>query len=167
MELSEYRKKVIECIANPECDDIVLNNNIEHATILIEQMFIHGVEKISLLSTSLDSRLYAKENVISAIKEFLSKDNTTLNIVTEESICPQKNHELLVVFKQFENKVNCKKSEKWLSDQYNYNFLIADDATYRFEEDKKNHEASAGFHDTVIVEKLTRIFNNINKLAVS
>lgn len=166
MDLQEYQKRVIECIHNPECDEVILNHNIEHATVLIEQMFIHAVQTINLLSISLDSRLYAKDNVVSAIKEFLTKDGTTLNIVTEEKICSNGNAKLLEIFKEFKGKVTCKEAKSWLSAQYSYNFLIADDATYRFEADKKNHKASAGFHDATIVGKLSGIFKAINDLAV-
>ena len=165
MTLEEYKKKVIECISNPECEDVILNNNIQHATILIEQIFRHATHTVKLLSVSLDAALYNQTNVLDAMRDFLKKETTRLEIVTEKEICSKSNAALLGILDKYKAQVGCKIAEPWLSKQYKYNFLTSDDSTYRFEGDKNKHEATAEFHNKSHVLKLNSVFDKIYELA--
>ena len=165
MTLEEYEKKVIECISNPECEDVILNNNIQHATILIEQMFKHATQRVRLLSVSLDAALYNKKNVLDAISNFLSTEGTNLEIVTEKNICVKNNAKLLSILNKHKKQVGRRVAEPWLSKQYKYNFLVSDDSTYRFEGDKSKHEATAEFHNQDYALKLNKVFDKIYELA--
>ncbi|SMM99513.1 hypothetical protein SPONN_646 [uncultured Candidatus Thioglobus sp.] len=165
MTLYEYEKKVIECIVDPACTEVILNNDIYHATILIEQMFKHATQKVKLLSVSLDSRLYSQKNVLDAMRGFLQKQYTSLDIVTEQEICPESNVALLKILDKFKTKISAKIAEPWLSEQYEYNFLVADESTYRFEGDKNKHEATVEFHNKEYTLKLNNVFDKIYKLA--
>ncbi len=165
MTLEEYEKKVIECASNPECVEVILNNDIRHATILIEQMFKHATRTVKLLSVSLNAALYNQTNVLNAMRVFLAKENTRLEIVTEKEICSENNKELLNILNECKDKVGRNVAQPWLSNQYKYNFLVSDNSTYRFEGDKNKHEATAEFHNKKRASKLNKVFDKIYELA--
>ncbi len=163
----EYKKKVIECAANSECTEVILNNDIRHAAILIEQMFKRARHDVKLLAASLDSALYSQVNVLNAMRDFLAKENTRLEIVTEKEIRSEDNKELLSILDECKDKVGRNVAQPWLSDQYKYNFLVSDNSTYRFERDKNKHEATVEFHNNKRASKLNEVFGKIYGLAKS
>ncbi|MDC9726798.1 MAG: hypothetical protein PSN35_03040 [Candidatus Thioglobus sp.] len=161
MNTKDYEKKVVECL-NAQQNEIILNCNIDHAEILIKQMFLNAAHTVNLLSNKLDANLYERNDIVDAIRRFLNREGTTLNIAIEGNM-DQGSIQLIGLLENHD--INPVRIPDWLKEQYKYNFITMDDTGYRFETDREKHEAVVNFGDTQQTEKLNNIFNTILNLA--
>ncbi|SFV87026.1 hypothetical protein MNB_SUP05-SYMBIONT-4-396 [hydrothermal vent metagenome] len=159
MNIKKYENKVIECL-NAQQDDIILNSDINHAGILIKQIFLNAVHTVNLLSNKLDAQLYERVEIINAIRSFLNRGGK-LNVAIEGDI-DKKSTNMQKLLAEY--KIQPTVVPGWLKKQYEYNFLTMDDTGYRFEGSREEHKASVNFGDKNQTEKLNAIFNKIVEL---
>lgn len=156
MNIEKYENKVIEYL-NAQQDDIILNSDINHAGILIKQIFLNAVHTVNLLSNKLDAELYERVEIINAIQSFLNRGGK-LNVAIEGKIDKNSTNiqELLT-----KHGIQPTVVPDWLQKQYEYNFLTMDDTGYRFESSREEHKASVNFGDKNQTKKLNAIFDRI------
>jgi hypothetical protein len=151
MSLEDYHQQVRDAIARRNGRPI-LNSNIEHATIIIQEAFNYAKKSIRILSSRLDPACYAQPGVIDAAKVFLADPDHRAQILVESELWdPQDHfewdkHPLLDALANYRERLELRLVPRdWIA-SYTYNFLIMDDYGYRFEADRSLPTAVAAFY---------------------
>lgn len=160
-----YREQVAKVMGGTQ-KDVVFNGTLEHACIVVEQAFIAAKSHIRILTDKLDCDCYGREGVRHAMRTFLGKPGTKLDILIENADAASSIYARAFTKEAAElagARVYVAHVPETLSRTYSFNFLIVDDVAFRFEEDRRVPVAAvAGGPDHADgVENLTRIFEAI------
>ena len=80
----EYKKAVKESAEN-KSEDLIPNGGVEHAQVVIENLFNIARKNINIFSGQLNHKVYAVDNIVSSIDRFFNKTKGTLRILLQEN----------------------------------------------------------------------------------
>ena len=162
MTLEEYRERV-EALARARQGEPVFNGSVEHAAVIVENMFFHSNERVRILTGKLNPRAYGPDKVMEEVKLFLAEPKHKLEILIEEA---DKVSLVVNPFYAFVSKFeNCqiRVVSNEVQSAYDFHFLVMDNDSYRFEADKGDCQAVAAFGDAKGAKNLGRIFDALWK----
>lgn len=162
---------LVRHLAETHDAEIISNSSIEHASVLIGEMFQRGSGEAQIFTGSLNPALYAREEIVSAIGTYLSNSASQLRILIQDATEGESNASI------FKEKVKDSLGESVLSrievktagsfgkDQP-YHFTTVGDTAFRFEPDRNKHEAFASFGRPDTVKKINKVFESFWKEAI-
>ena len=156
--MESYRDRV-EKLARDRDGKPIYNGSLDHAEIIVENMFAHAKSDVCILTGHLNARVYGPAPVMEQARLFLSNPQHTVKLLIEEpEKIEWKEHPFLHEFSDNEN-VEIRKIPKNLQDSYDFHFLVMDDDSYRYEGDKTKYSAIAAFGDKKGAANIREIFN--------
>ena len=164
MSLDNYRERVRE-LALKRDGEPIYNGSLDHAGIIVEQMFVSAHDQVSILTGALNARVYGTASVIEKVDIFLAGSDTTVRILVEANEDQITDHPFFERLSKHMGKGDLEVKrvpENW-QEFYEYIFLVMDDDSFRFEEDKTKHAAIAAFGDKEGGHHLTEIFDSLWK----
>ena len=161
MNLNEYKRYVRE-LARKRDGQTFYNASMDHASVVIENLFAIADSRIDVLTGSFNPRVYGREAVVEEAKLFLasSRDNHLRVILERGSELDNKYHPLLRACAHFPNLKVCTAPED-IQEQYGFHFVLVDDDSYRFERDKNTPSAIASFGDAESAKILDTAYEKI------
>lgn len=164
MKLEDYKRQ-IKSAAKTRDGSPVYNGSVEHASILAEAMFEHANQYVSVLSESLNARVYGGDDVMEQAELFLADPDHRVRVVVEDgSEANRRGHPFFEKFSSYPN-VEFRTIAPDLAALYQFNFIVMDDDSYRFEGDKRECTAVAAFGDKSNAEALSKSFERLWNLA--
>lgn len=164
-QLDAYREMVKD-LAWRRSGEPIFNASMEHASVVVQTLFSTAQESLSILTGSLNPRVYGREAVVTEAKLFLtiSHRNSLRIILENDSEIDRRRHPLLIACSNFTN-IELRVAPPEVQDRYDFHFLVADADCYRLEGDKNRPLATARFGDAEGAENLNRIFDILWKVS--
>lgn len=158
MNLIEYEKHVRSLAAKRDGRP-VYNASVEHAAVVIENLFSNAMTRIDILSRACDARVFGRMAVVEEARLFLasSAENRLRIILEQDSPRNRKIHPFFQMCSDMPN-VELRIASQGVQDQYGFHFVVMDDDSYRFEDDKTKSSAIAAFGHKEGAENLTGIY---------
>lgn len=166
-ELQEYREKVFSAAEQRDGSEPIFNGTLEHASVVMEAMFKHANERISILTGWLNPDVYAQLHVLVAARDFvLYHERAKVEILIEEYDEWMINvHPLILVLNRVAGErtdaIQVKGVPRSVVDSYNYHFMVMDDDCFRYEDDRNKPAAIALFGNRDSAMHLRGIFDVI------
>jgi hypothetical protein len=158
-----YSEYVERKATGTDPSDVILNRSSAHAAVVTEAIFRHARERVRLLTNQLSADVYGDGNVVNAAQAFLTDHPTAkLEILAERPI-DRATHPLLSALDAggVGGRVTLGFIPPQLSRDYDFNFAVADDGTYRFEKTRDNREAIVQFRSPNLGPTLHGIFESL------
>ena len=159
MELHSYREQVLEC-AKTRDGSPIYNRSIEHAAIVVEQLFANANSNVNLLTGKLEARVYGGEQVREQAALFLAHPSRNLRILIEDKDAVTMQHPFFKQFQSLDNVQVCPVHDH-LQKLYKFHFMVTDNNCYRFESDKGDSAAVASFGAEAVATNLRGVFDSI------
>lgn len=140
------------------------NRDMAHASIVVSTAFRHAKESIGLLSHELDPLLYGAPSFDRALNEFL-EGGGRLDILVESNI--HDDHPIWTHKEKWPGQVSIRRIPQDVVDNYQFNFMVVDDAGFRFEADRVNPHALVYFNlgpndeESWMLPRLKEIFGTL------
>jgi hypothetical protein len=170
-ELKVYREAVtaaMEAASNPSAltpHDVIYNRSAEHAAIIVEHLFRAAKERVMIVSSRLDTKVYGVPEVIDAATSFLNNNpSARIDVLIETDVDSEAHPWLSALRAVDKNRVSVTRLPSTLVARYKYNFAVADGRHYRIEQDREKFDAFAQFGNREIGKELVTTFNSL-KLA--
>lgn len=176
--IKEYREAVAY-FAEFRKADIIHNLGNEHAGIIFTNLFNQSHDQLRIVAGSLTSQISQTDEYLSALKGFLSKEDTKLYIILDSIIDHSgnknnselenfKSSRLSELLKDFQNKVKITLSSKRFYINIDnkpkpIHFAVGDDSMYRLETDIKQRQAECSFNDPTFAKILSDSFDELYK----
>ena len=158
--MEEYREKV-ERLARERSGEPFFNSSIEHAAVIVEQIFRSAKKDVCIITERLNGHVFGREEVVREAKSFLSDGTHSLKILMEEGASVLSPGHPLVEEMRRHSNVEVRKLDPSVTAKLDYHFLVMDDDSYRFEPDKNKWEAVAVFGDSKGAQNLGSIFASL------
>lgn len=156
---------MVEALAKSGSSDIIDNSSIDHAAILIKNMFAYATASVDLFTGCLIKSVYEREDIKDAGRAFISRGGK-IRILVQDKDAEKKleNHEFIRAarnscdnnksgnFTVFKLKADVAKNIK-------AHFLVMDKKGYRYEPDHSKYEAVACFNNSDIASSLSGLFD--------
>ena len=163
--MDKYRKEV-KNLADSNSSNIIPNSSIEHAAVLIENLFSHAHHSIRIFSGNLNPKVYNKREVICAADKFLSRDTSEaakkLEIIVQNEIeiGDGDENKLYDLCKKYESICEIKLADEQ-GKSVESHFIVTDKTAYRLEPDRNKHVAFACFNNPDSACELDRFFEEM------
>ncbi len=166
MTLEEYRE-FVRSRAMKRNGQVIYNESIEHASIVVENLFKSAEEKIVVLSGSLNPRVYGRDEVVKEAELFLasSTENKLQIILEQDSKKLRDVHPFFITCSRFRN-LEVRVATPKVQDQYTFHFVAVDEDSYRFESDKNLPAAVAAFGDRGGATNLSDIHSQLWNMCI-
>ena len=161
MSLAEYREYV-RSLALERDGQPIYNASVEHASVVIENLFAEARRKVDVLSGSFNVRVYGRASVVEEAKLFLASSvNNRLRIILEED-SPEARaiHPFFKACSELP-RVELRVAPQDVQELYGFHFVLMDDDSYRFESDKTKASAVAAFGHQQGAENLDAIYESL------
>ena len=158
----EYKKAVKESAEN-KSEDLIPNGGVEHAQVVIENLFNIARKNINIFSGQLNHKVYAVDNIVSSIDRFFNKTKGTLRILLQEKDVTLENNDLIKLCREFSGRSEIKVVTDQEDKKRNNHFITVDDKAYRYEPDKNLTDAIVCFNAKEFVVKVNKVFNDLFK----
>lgn len=139
-----YSRKLQKALQNKKPFS-TYNKDLLHAAEIIIYGFSYAEKEIYLLSNRLVPELYGDPRLHTALHNFLSRDNTELHILVEQTL--SSDHPIVGVIRPFKDKIKLGRIPQESVEAYDFNFMLLDDFGYRFEYDRNGYSAIASFYE--------------------
>lgn len=159
--VNEYREKVRR-LARERSGEPFFNASEDHAAIIVENMFRLADSDVSIFTSHLAPRIYARDHCVEWARIFLSDDT---------------DHRLRIICKEGELKAlkanpffNAVRASRGLHvraldddahSQIAQRFMVADEDCFRFEPDHSKCQAVAAFGSAELTSDLRRAFSGL------
>lgn len=154
---AQYRSEVISAAREMKGTPI-FNASLTHATVVVEALFTFAKINVSILSGSLNPKVYGGYEIVSHALGFVRKPHSELNILLEETALELYRYNPFVqILKDFP-RVEFRLIPEEKQSRYTYHFVVADSSCYRFEQNRDFPTAVAAFGDEHIGGNLGRAF---------
>ncbi len=164
--LKRYREDVMRAALRRDGHPIY-NGSLEHAEVLVEQLFASANSQVSVFTGKLNPRVFASRRVLEKVGEFLGKAGCKVRILIDDpDAVDWLDHGFVRHFRQSDD-LTFKRLDEDVSSKINFHFIVADDDCYRFESDKHKPEAIASFGDKVGGERLSGVFQELWNEAIA
>lgn len=166
--MNNYRE-LVERLAKTNSSERIPNATIDHATVLIENLFAHAHEKVRILSGQLNKDVYGASEILGKARTFLrgecgvsNEGKKRLEILLQEPQLDIGENPLVRMCKEepeFSNicEVKCISDAK--DREISCHFIVADGKAWRFEPDKRTPAAIACFNEPEIGKQLDEMFD--------
>ena len=158
-------KNEVKKLAKQRDGQPIYNGSVEHAAVIVENMFAHAHDRMSILTGKLQARVFGREEVREQAALFLADPRNKLQILIEEDVALTFEHPFLEQFWRDSN-VEVRHVPPDQQEAYNYHFLVMDGDSYRFEKDKDEPTAVAAFGDAEAAHNLEDIFEYLWENAI-
>lgn len=158
----DYREEIREAIIAMDGRP-VYNRSLEHAAIIIEEMFGLAKDEVKLFTGRLNADVYGTPPVIDRAKEFLVGSGHKVRILIEEQVDEGelRRHPFIRSMSRFDNlEIRRLRLEEYDPD---FHMMLVDQRSYRFEPDKRQFEAVATFGDPATTKHLNGLFEQLWK----
>ncbi len=164
MSLASYRQ-LVKKLATERDGTPVYNGSLDHAAIIVENMFANAQSYIGILTGKLNPRVYGVEEVVEQARLFLAEPNHKLEILLEDKgAAVTRDHPFYAAFLDFSN-VSIRTVPPEMSTLFDFHLLVMDNDSYRFESDKRQSAAVADFGDVTGGKNLRDIFDQLWSVA--
>lgn len=154
---------LVEAAAVCKNGDPFLNSSLAHAAVIVERIIADAYHSVSILSRSLDPKVYGRNRTLDTTSRFLDEAPRRMRILVEEgNESAHAENPFLNKFKDRPN-VEIRIVPRLLQEKYKFHFLVADHESYRFEPDKTKSAAIVAFGHTEVADKLERVFGTLWK----
>jgi hypothetical protein len=142
------------------------NGTLRHAGMIVDAMFRHAKKRVRILTGELNARAYGTPYVIDSALQFLANSDHSLEIIFEGQFDDgeARRHPLLAMIGTDANVILYRLREDQRANVKSH-FALMDDASYRYEADKRRPSAIAAFNDKTFAEQLTSIFEALRDKA--
>lgn len=166
-QIDEYRE-IIKRFAIKRTNVRIPNGLPQHATILIETMFLNATAEMRIFTKELNKDVFGGTAILSAVKKFLSKPYSNLKILLQvpQGLEWTKEHPLFQVFSDFQDKnilhgaVLIKSASGSYSKNDANHFTVMDNDGFRYETDHCSCKAIANFNEPNTAKKLIDVFDS-------
>lgn len=157
---SDYRSEVF--VAARERRGVpIYNASLEHASVVIEALFNTADRNVSILTGSLNPKVYGGYDIVSQALAFASKPASELYVLLEENDEDLYQYNPFVqILKKFD-KVEFRHIPKAVQGRYEFHFMVADCDSYRFEQNRNSPVAVAAFGHSEGGDNLCSVFNSL------
>ena len=158
-----YRAR-IEALAEKRAGEPIYNDSIEHAAIILQNIFSHARHSVKILTGQLNRDAYARRGIVEEVKRFIEDDTHRLQILFEtESLVAEKKiyHHPFLREIAGSDRVQLRHVPQGLQQMYNFHFVLMDEDSYRFEPDKAEFGAVAAFGDKDGGKNLAHLFSTL------
>ncbi len=124
------------------------NESIDHASIVVENLFRSARKSIDVLSGDMNPRVFGRNEVIEEANLFLiSNPEHKIRVILEKDLPNAR--KIHPFFKKFGNLPNVELhiAPAELQARYNFHFIVVDEDCYRFENDRTLPAAVVAFGD--------------------
>ena len=158
MNLVEYELHVRSLAAKSDGTPLY-NESVEHAAIVIENLFAHADDSVDILSGFCNARVFGRATVVEEAQLFLATASTNkLRIILEKNLPEDRTiHPFFQMCATMPN-VELRIAPEKLQERYGFHFIVADKRNYRYEDDKTQPAAIAAFGNRTGAENLTEIY---------
>jgi hypothetical protein len=158
--MEDYIERVMR-VAAERRGEPVFNGSIDHARVIATAMFKHAKKSVDIFSGELNARVYGPDNVLDEAEFFLTNTDHKVRILLERMPDgSETNHPFFKRFMKREN-LSVKLLPSFASERIPFHLMVADQDSYRFEEDKKNVAAIAAWGDKSGGQHLSSIFDKL------
>lgn len=161
-----YREH-IQKLRKEESAELFLNAGPDHATVVSAELFLSAQKIVRIVSRNLSEEVTGREEYLSALETYLSKDETKLEIIltdyNPESYNASRISRVLSRYNKG-NKGNIElrqSSSKIKYDGWEANFMIVDETAYRLELNTDKRKAVGSFNEPGRVEQLQVVFEKL------
>ena len=161
---SDYVRRVDELARI--CDGTPFYNaSLGHAAVIVERMMADACKSVSILSRSLEPRVYGRSRVLRETLRFLDRRHCEMRIILEGKYPDVlKGNDFLERFADHAS-VSVRFMPEQEQARYKFHFLVADGESYRIEADKSKSSAIVAFGHQEGASNLERIFEVLWNLA--
>ena len=161
LRLETFRERV-ERAASARNGEPIYNGSLEHAAVIVEMMFGNAHKNVDILTGRLNARIYARDRVVEQARLFLVDHSHKVRILIEEDVGDDElmNHPFLAGRTGARN-VEVHRLDAGMRDGVPFHLLVMDGDSYRFEQDKRVHEAVAAFGNETVAANLQHIFDTV------
>ena len=161
---SDYVRRVNElariCDGTP-----FFNASLGHAAVIVERIMADACTSVSILSGSLEPRVYGRSRVLRETMKFLDRRHCAMRIILEgEYPDVLRDNAFLERFTDHPS-VSLRFMPEREQARYKFHFLVADGESYRIEADKTKSSAVVAFGHLQGASNLERIFGILWDLA--
>lgn len=155
--MEQYRK-FVKKRAEEKSAELIPNGGIEHAEVLVNNLFKCAKDTVRVFTGSLNQNVYATASVLDNARKFLSEPHRHLEILIQNEGDVSESNQLITLCN--DNKLSqC--TIKYVSTEdtsVSSHFVVADDFAYRLEPDRARYSAVACFNDKSTSSKLSNFF---------
>lgn len=163
----ENYRKLVKKLADEGSSDLIPNGGVEHAEVLIENIFYHAKNTVRVFTGRLNARVYGAKDIVDNAKEFLQLDkNNKLQILIQEysddDLKQFASHNLITMCKeQFDDMCEIKAVNDADDKNVDSHFVVMDEIGYRFEPNKEKPTAIGCFNDAEKAKILNQMFDKM------
>lgn len=159
--MDEY-SQLVRALALKRDGQPLYNASIDHASVVIENLFKSARRKIDILSGDLNPRVYGRNEVVQEAMLFLiSNPEHRIRVLLEKDLAEaRKLHPFFKMFSEFAN-VELRIAPSELQEMYTFHFVVVDKDCYRFESNKNLPAATAAFGDSDGARNLSGIYERL------
>lgn len=134
------------------------NASLGHAAVIVERIIADACKSVSILSGSLDPRVYGRSRVLREAIRFLDHRRCEMRIILEgKDPDVLKDNDFLKRFKDHA-RVSLRFMPEREQSRYKFHFLVADGESYRIKADKTKSSAVVAFGHLQGASNLERLF---------
>lgn len=160
---------LIRRLAEEDSDRIIPNSTTEHAIVLIERLFLKAGRIAKIFTGALNSEIYAKDSVVTAISGFLKKGGK-LEILVQHCTSSADIEALVKTEGGLFSRLtdlghrDVDIAMYWSDEaaqNERFHFMVLDEKAFRFEPDHTKHEAFACFNGVKVAKSLNKVFQSL------
>ena len=136
----------------------IFNASLGHAAVVIERIMANACTSVSILSGSLDPRVYGRSRVLKETMQFLNREHCELRIILEGKHPEALKHNAFLERFKDHARVSLRFMPEREQARYNFHFVVADGESYRIEADKSKVSAVVAFGHLQGALNLERVF---------
>ena len=154
---------LVESSALSKNGDAFLNGSLAHAAVIVQHIIVEAYRSVSILSHSLDPRIYGRNRTLDATSRFLDEVPRRMRILMEEG--DESVHAENPFLNKFKNHPNMEIRivPPSFQEKYKLHLIVADSESYRYKPDKTKSMAIVAFGHKKGATNLERIFETLWK----
>ena len=162
---ASYRARVRR-LAQDRRGDPIYNDTLDHAAIILQNMFSHARDSVRILTGNLNRDVYGRVEIVKEAQYFIRKssDHEIYILFEDEEATDSRwwgQHSFLSGLMDYRQQVHLRFIPGDWQATYDFHFVVMDDDSYRFEPDKTMFRAVAAFGDQPGGENLRRVFDHL------
>ena len=161
---SDYVRRIYELARS--CDGTpIFNASLGHAAVVVERIMANACTSVSILSGSLEPRVYGRSRVLRETMRFLDREHCEMRIILEGKHPDVLRHNAFLERFKDHAKVSLRFMPEREQARYKFHFLVADGESYRIEADKSKSSAVVAFGHLQGALNLEKVFGILWNLA--
>jgi hypothetical protein len=166
---TESYKHYVEKISSGRRKDIIHNVGVEHASIVLGNIFSSSEKIVRVFSGKMSNEVTSNKYYLQHLKNYIYQTNGHIKILLNDSAEPDEESEAISFIKnlpdEIRNRVEIRYSTEsvYLGDDKSkkIHFATGDKSIFRIETDPSNHKAYASFNNSEVTADLIRVFDDL------